>query len=172
MARTRQTLSRDANANAANAPDAPPGAGKGGGDDDYNLSDREEEDETRALGNIDALIHTGMIVMYIRILGFKQGAATALYKDQQIINLDSLCKLDDLGIKDLCRQIGTEGHPVLMILQNCLKLLVFWVKHMWRTSRRVDDLTKVDYNQGIKHLQAQKAFEDSLDNSKEPMPPR
>ena len=55
-----------------------------------------------------------------------------------------------------------------MILQNRLKLLVFWVKHMWRTLRGVDDLSKVDYDQDIKHLQAQKAFENSLDDSKEP----
>ena len=55
-----------------------------------------------------------------------------------------------------------------MILQNCLKLLVIWAKHMWHTSRGVDDLSKIDYNQDIKHLQAQKAFEDGLDDSKKP----
>ena len=43
---------------------------------------------------------------------------------------------------------------------------------MWRTSRGVDDLSEVDYNQDIKHLQAQKAFEDSLDDSKEPDAPK
>ena len=59
-----------------------------------------------------------------------------------------------------------------MISQNCLKLLVFWAKHMWCTSRGVDDLSKVDYDQDIKHLQAQKAFNDSLDNSKEPDAPK
>jgi hypothetical protein len=35
----------------------------------------------------------------------------------------------------------------------------------------VDDLSEVDYNKDIKHLQAQKTFEDSLDNSKEPDAP-
>ena len=69
MARTRQTLSRDANANTVDAPNAPPAAGEGGGDDSYNLPDGEEEDEACALGNIDVLIRTGMIVMYIRVLG-------------------------------------------------------------------------------------------------------
>ena len=59
-----------------------------------------------------------------------------------------------------------------MISQNRLKLLVFWAKYMWRTLRGVDDLSKVDYDQDIKHLQAQKAFEDSLDNSKEPDAPK
>ena len=33
-------------------------------------------------------------------------------------------------------------------------------------------MSKVDYDQDIKHLQAQKAFEDSLDNSKEPDAPK
>ncbi len=97
---------------------------------------------------------------------------TTLYDNQQITNLDSLRKLDDLTIKELCRQIGKEGNPVSMISQKCLKLLVFWEKHMWRTSRGVDDLTEVDYNQDIKHLQAQKAFEDILDGSKEPDAPK
>jgi hypothetical protein len=162
-------VARDVDPNTANAPDAPPAADK---DDDVNLPDREEDDEARALDNIDARIRTDMIAMYICVLGFKEGAATALYNDQQITDLNPLRKLDDPTIKELCRQIGKEGHPVLMISQNCLKLLVFWAKHMWRTSRGVDDLSKVDYNQDIKHLQAQKAFEDSLDNLKEPDAPK
>jgi hypothetical protein len=74
--------------------------------------------------------------------------------EQQITNLGSLRELDDPTIKELCCKIGKEGHPVLMILQNCLKLLVFWAKHTWRILRGVDDLSKVDYNQDIKHLQA------------------
>jgi hypothetical protein len=55
---------------------------------------------------------------------------TALYDDQKITDLDPLRELDDPTIKELCRQIGKEGHPVLTISKNCLKLLVFWVKHM------------------------------------------
>ncbi len=149
MARTRQIGARDANANAANVPDAPPAAGEDG---DGNLPDAEEEDEAPALDNINTLIRTDMIAMYVQVLGFKQGAATALYDNQQITDLDLLHELDDLTIKELCRQIGKEGHPVSMISQNCLKLLVFWAKHMWRASRGVDDLSKVDYDQDIKHL--------------------
>ncbi len=53
-------------------------------------------------------------------------------------------------------------------MQNRLKLLVFWVKLMWRTLHGVDDLSKVKYDQDIKHLQAHMTFEDSLDDSKEP----
>ena len=71
-----------------------------------------------------------MIAMYVRVLGFKEGAATTLYNDQQITDTNRLCELDDPRIKELCCQIGKEGHPVLMLSQNCLKLLVFWAKHM------------------------------------------
>jgi hypothetical protein len=49
--------------------------------------------------------------MYVRVLGFKESAATALYEDQQITNLDPLCKLNNPTIKELCRQIGKEGPP-------------------------------------------------------------
>ena len=42
-----------------------------------------------------------MIAMYVRVLGFKEGAATALYNDQQITDLDSLRELDDPTIKEL-----------------------------------------------------------------------
>ena len=170
MERTRLLMARDANSNAPDVPVAPPAAGK------YNNSnppDGEEDDEAWALNNINALIRRDMLVMYVRVLGSKEGAATALlYDNQQIIDLDSLRELDDPRIKELCRAIGKEGHPVLMISQNRLKLLIFWVKHMWRTLRGVDDLSKVDYDQDIKHLQAQKVFEDSLDDSKEPDAPK
>jgi hypothetical protein len=162
-------MARDANPEAADAPVEPPAAGK---DNESNPPNREEEDEARALDNINALIRRDMIAMYARILGFKEGAATALYDDQQITDLDSLRELDDPTIKELCRQIGKEGHPVSMISQNRLKLLVFWAKYMWRTLRGVDDLSKVDYDQDIKHLQAQKAFEDSLDDLKKPDAPK
>ena len=113
-----------------------------------------------------------MITMYVCVLRIKEGAAAALYNNQQITSLDSLCELDDSTMKELCLQIGKEGHPVSMISQNRLKLVVLWAKHMWRTSRGVDDLSEVDYDQDIKHLQAQKAIEDSLDDSKEPDAPK
>ncbi len=43
---------------------------------------------------------------------------------------------------------------------------------MWRTLRGVDDLSEVDYDQDIKPLQAQKTFEDSLVDWKEPDAPK
>jgi hypothetical protein len=162
----------DTNPNAADAPDAhdaPPAAGD---DDESNPPDQEGDYAPDNLNNLDAIIRRDMIAMYVHVLGFKEGAAIALYNNQQITNLDPLCELNDPTIKKLCRQIGKEGHPVSMISQNCLKLLIFWAKHMWRTLCGVDDLSKINYDKDIKHLQAQKTFEDSLDDSKEPDAPK
>jgi hypothetical protein len=159
----------DDNSDAADASDAPSAASN---DDKSNPPDQGGDYAPNDLDNLDAIIRRDMIAMYVCVLGFKEGAAIALYDDQQITDLDCLRELEDPTIKELCHQIGKEGHPVSMISQNRLKLLVFWAKHMWRTSRRVDDLSKVDYDKDIKHLQAQKTFEDSLDDWKEPDAPK
>jgi hypothetical protein len=89
--------------------------------------------------------------MFQRVLTFGKGAATTLFDDQQTSDFDSLRKLDDDAIKELCRSITKEGHPISIIAQNRLKLLVFW--HMWHTSRGVDELTDINYKEDIKHLQ-------------------
>jgi hypothetical protein len=155
--------------NSSEAPSTPKN------DDDHNASNPPNQEGDFALdglNNLDAIIRRDMITMYVRVLGFKEVAATTLYDNQQINDTDRLRELDDPTIKELCRQIGKEGHPVLMLLQNCLKLLVFWAKHMRRTSRGVGDLSEVDYDKDIKHLQAQKTFEEGLDNSNKPDAPK
>lgn len=134
-------------------------------DDDQSLGLRDDNND-----NIDAVYRDGMIAMFERVLGFKTGAATSLYDDQQITSVDTLRELDDATIKELCRAIGKEGHPVSAISQNRLKLLVWWTKHMWRTSREIDDLTEIEYDQ-IKLYQGQKTFEDELSDAKEPAAP-
>ena len=181
MARSRRTATReeveaarqadpDDSSEATSAPED-----NDDDDDDAvnNPPDQQDGDYVPdGLNNLDAIIRSDMIAMYVRVLGFKEGAATALYDDQQITDTDHLCELDDPTIRELCRQIGKEGHPVSMLSQNRLKLLVFWAKHMRRTSRGIDDLSEVDYDKDIKHLQAQKTFEDGLDGSKEPDAPK
>jgi hypothetical protein len=164
------TEARQANPN--NSSDVPSVPNNEDNDDKSNPPNQDGDFAPNNLDNLDAIIRRDMIAMYVRILGFKESAATALYDDQQITNSDRLRELDDPTIKELCCQIGKEGHPVSMISQNRLKLLVFWAKHMWGTSRGVDGLSKVDYDKDIKHLQAQKTFEDSLDDLKEPDAPK
>jgi hypothetical protein len=92
-------------------------------------------------------------------------------------------RVDDHGVRqaDTARALAwwwhlgasheATGHSTLQISQNRLKLLVWWMKHMWRTSREVDDLTDIQYDCDIKPFQNQKAFEDALEDAKEPAPP-
>ena len=89
-----------------------------------NPPNQEGDFASDNLDNLDTIICRDMIAMYVRVLGFKEGAAITLYDNQQITDLDRLRELNDPRIKELCRQIGKEGHRVSMILQNCLKLLV------------------------------------------------
>ena len=170
MARTRETGPRRATRAAAadELEDPPPRADDD--DDDADLFDDDEEEDNGG-DNLDANIRADTIAMFQRVLTFREGAATALYDDQQVTDFESLRELDDDAIKELCRSIAKEGHPISVIAQNRLKLLVFWAKHMWRTCRGVDELTDVDYDEDIKPLQDQKGLEDSLDESKEPEPP-
>jgi hypothetical protein len=112
----------DNSSGAADASDAPSAANN---DNESNPLDQGGGYAPNDLDNLDAIIRRDMIAMYVRVLGFKESAAIALYNDQQITDLDRLRELDDPTIKELCRQIGKEGHPVSMISQNHLKLLVF-----------------------------------------------
>jgi hypothetical protein len=102
----------DADPNAHEAPDAPPAAGD---DNESNPLDQEGDYAPNDLDNLDAIIRRDMIAMYVCVFGFKEGTAIALYEDQQITDLDPLRELNNPTIKELCRQIGKESHPVLMI---------------------------------------------------------
>jgi hypothetical protein len=127
--------------------------------EDLFSNNEDEEDAAHDQGNnLDANIRNNTIAMFQRVLTFREGAATALFNYQQITDFDSLRKLDNDTIKELCRSITKEGHPISVIAQNRLKLLVFWVKHMWRTCRGVDDLTNNNHEEDIKPLRDQKAL--------------
>ncbi len=93
---------------------------------------------------------------------------TALFDDQQITDFGSLRKLDDDAIRELCHSITKEGHPISIIPQNRLKLLVFWAKHMWRTSHGVDELTD-----RISSLyRTRRPWKTASTNPRSPSPPR
>ena len=135
MARTRRV---------ARAPRPVAGAEPAQGEEDRSESDDNEslfsdnggnesngEDPARDQDtNLDANVRNDTIAMFQRVLTFREGAATALFENQQITDMDSLRELDEDSIKELCRSITKEGHPISVIAQNCLKLLAFWAKHM------------------------------------------
>jgi hypothetical protein len=50
-------------------------------------------------------------------------------------------------------------------------LFAFWARHMWCTSREVEDWTKMHYNEDTKLLMDQKTLEDGCTSSKDPKTP-
>ena len=113
--------------------------------------------------------------MFKRVLLFSQGAAEALYNDQMITTLDVLQDLTDDIIKELCCAIRKPagdgpGHQISELSVTHLKLFAFWARHMWRTSRGVDDWTDTTYDK-VKTLTNQKSFKDNLLDSKPPETP-
>ncbi len=62
------------------------------------------------------------------------------------------------------------GHQISELSVTRLKLFAFWARHMWQTSRGVDDWTDTTYEE-IKTLTNQKTLEDNLHDSKPPETP-
>ncbi len=133
------------------------------------LQEREEA------APLEARICKTTIDMFKRVLLFSQGGVEALYDDQMITTLDILQDLTDDIIKELCRAIRKlggdgPGHQISELSVTRLKLFAFWARHMWQTSRGVDDWTNTTYDK-IKTLTNQKTLEDNLLDSKLPETP-
>jgi hypothetical protein len=110
--------------------------------------------------------------MFKRVLLFSQGAAVALYDNQMITALDVLQDLTNNIIKELCGAIrkpggDVPGHQISKLSMTCLKLFAFWAKHMWGTSRGVNNWTDMTRDD-IKTLTNQKTLKDSLLDTKQP----
>jgi hypothetical protein len=113
--------------------------------------------------------------MFKRVLLFRQGGAEDLYDNQMITTLDILQDLTDNIIKELCRTIwklggDVTGHQISKLSVTCLKLFAFWARHMWLTSREVDNWTNITWDD-IKTLTNQKTLEDNLLDTKQPKTP-
>ncbi len=125
--------------------------------------------------SLKARIHQTTVDMFKRVRLFSQGVAEALYNGQMVTTLDVLQDLTNNIIKELCpaiRKPGGDGpgHQISELSVTRLKLFAFWARHMWRTSRGVDDWTDTTYDE-IKTLTNQKTLEDSLLNTKLPETP-
>ncbi len=97
--------------------------------------------------------------------------AKALY-DNQMITAQDIRDLTDKIIKKLYRAISkpggdVPGHQISKLSMTCLKLFAFWARHMWRTSRGVDDWTNMTWDD-IKTLTNQKALKVNLLDTKQP----
>ncbi len=139
-------------------------------DNDIDTEDAADPQGERAL--LKTRIYKTTVDMFKRVLLFSQGALGALYDDQMITALDTLQDLTDNIIKELCRAIRKPewdvlAHQTSKLSVTCLKLFAFWARHMWRTSRGVDNWTDMTWDD-IKTLTNQKTLEDNLLDTKQP----
>jgi hypothetical protein len=116
-------------------------------DEDDNEDDPQEEPAP-----LEARIRTTTVDMFKCVLLFSQGVPEALYDNQMVTTLDLLQDLTNDIIKELCRAIRKPGgdgpgHQISKLSVTHLKLFAFWTRHMWRTSRGVDDWTDTTYEE-------------------------
>jgi hypothetical protein len=128
--------------------------------------DEDKDDPHEEPAPLEARIRMTTVEIFKRVFLFSQGAAEALYNNQMVTTLDVLRDLTDDIIKELCRAIRKPwgdgpGHQISKLSVTHLKLFVFWARHMWRTSRGVDDWTDTNYEE-IKTLTKQRTLEDNL----------
>ncbi len=145
-------------------------------DEDDNDDDAEDaEDPQGDWALVKTRICKDTVNMFKRVLLFSQGAVEVLYDNQIITTLDVLQDLTNNIIMALCRAIrkpggDVPGHQISKLSMTHLKSYAFWARHMWRTSRGVDDWTDMTWDD-IKALTNQKTLEDSLLDTKHPKIP-
>jgi hypothetical protein len=114
--------------------------------------DEDEDDSQEEPAPLKPRIRTTTVDMFKRVLLFSQGAVEALYDNQMVTTLDVLQDLNDDINKELCRAIRKPGgdgpgHQISKLSVTRLKLFAFWARHMWQTSRGVDDWTDMTYEE-------------------------
>ncbi len=153
---------------------------RGEDSDELTVQDEDEDKDGNnssqvEVAPLEARIRMTTTDMFKQVLLFSQGVAEALYDNQMVTNLDVLQDLTNDNIKELCRAIRKPGgdgpgHQISELSLTRLKLFAFWARHMWRTSRGVDDWTNMTYDE-IKTLNNQKTLKDNLLDSKPPETP-
>jgi hypothetical protein len=139
-------------------------------DDGDNGDDSQEE-----AAPLKARICETTVDMFKQVLLFSQGAAEALYDDQMFMTLDVLCDFTNDIIKEICHAIRKPGGDrprarSLSFSRLASSFFAFWARHMWRTSRGLDDWTDTTYDK-VKTLTNQKTLEDNLLDTKPPETP-
>ena len=148
-----------------------------GDDPDVETDDEDDpEDEDAAVeANAEAEARLRTIATLARLIGINEGAATALYDDQNIVGLESLRPLKDSYVKDISQAIikparDRQGFPFPVLSQARLKLVAYWARHLQRTSRELDDWQETEWEE-IARLEPQKELEDSYKDAKAPPTP-
>jgi hypothetical protein len=147
--------------------------------DESTVDDNDNNDHAEDAGDpqgepalLETRICKNTVDMFKSVLLFSQGAAKALYNNQMITTQDILQGLTDDIIKELCHAIrkpggDVTGDQISELSLTCLKLLAFWARHIWRTSRGVDNWTNTTWDD-IKTLTNQSNLKDNLLDTKQP----
>jgi len=105
------------------------------------------------------------ISWYRDVFGFSLSVATALYESQQLRDAKAFGELDDDLIDNIFSALRKDKthEGIAELAVSRLKLLAFWVKHQFRTSRLIggaNPLVRVTLDK-INLLKEQKGIEDS-----------
>jgi hypothetical protein len=121
----------------------------------------------------DSDIKAIVIAWYRDVFGFTLPVATAMYEGQQLINAQTFNELDDDLIDNIFAALRKDkANQIAELAVTRLKLLAFWVRHQYRTSRHIGGarkpLVRVTLDD-INLLKEQKRIEDSWrSENKEP----
>ena len=101
---------------------------------------------------------------YVEALGFPELTAIALY-EQELKDAEVLLTINDKMVEDICASVRkpggrNKGHPTPVLAVERLKLAVFYVKLLERTSRPIPYLTTIK-RQDINAVKDQKDEEDN-----------
>jgi hypothetical protein len=86
----------------------------------------------------DKSTHKNFIMWYRKELGFTANTATTLHYLQMHKDTPTLSELDDGAVANICKAISKDtGQSVAKIAATKLKLVCFWIRHQYRTSREI-----------------------------------
>ncbi len=107
-----------------------------------------------------------LITWFTNEFGFSRNAATALHNVQALKDALTLSELDDDdAVANVCKAVGKDvSQSVAEIAATMLKLVCFWIRHQYRTSREIRGterpLVKIKYSGEIDRLRQQKQEEE------------
>jgi hypothetical protein len=83
-------------------------------DEETNNSEEEEDANDPPAPEVPLKLQErdNAIAMFVRMLLFSGGAATALYDDQAVQSLETLREINDNMIRDMCRAIRKPGNDI------------------------------------------------------------
>ena len=86
----------------------------------------------------DSDTRPNFIKWFKEVFGFTDQVATALYDEQLFKNATTIAEFGDSEVDSVCRTLRRDSNLKLAELSvTRLKLMTFWVRHQYRTSREI-----------------------------------